>query len=89
MCWRSRTRGSTSRDPAQAWERLRGIGAAAAARRAARAKAIAVWRETLARDRDLPRAWILPDAAIFDLAQREPDERRGAARGPRDAVGLQ
>jgi ribonuclease D len=55
-------------DPAQAWGRLRGLAQLAPAPRA-RAKAIAVWREKLARDRDLPRAWILPDAAIFSTAQ--------------------
>lgn len=55
-------------DPAQAWVRLRGLAQLAPATRA-RAKAIAVWREKLARSRDLPRAWILPDAAIFSIAQ--------------------
>ena len=55
-------------DPSQAWQRLRGLAQLAPAARA-RAKAAAVWRETLARSRDLPRAWILPDAAIFAVAQ--------------------
>jgi ribonuclease D len=55
-------------DPAQAWGRLRGLAQLAPASRA-RAKAIAVWREKLARTRDLPRAWILSDAAIFSVAQ--------------------
>src|SRR5258708_7383343 len=54
-------------DPAQAWGRLRGLAQLAPASRA-RAKVIAVWREKLARVRDLPRAWILPDAAIFSVA---------------------
>jgi ribonuclease D len=58
-------------DPAQAWERLRGIGQLSAEPRA-RAKAIAVWREKAARERDLPRAWILPDAAIFSIAHANP-----------------
>jgi ribonuclease D len=58
-------------DPAQAWERLRGIGQLAPEPRA-RAKAIAVWREKLARERDLPRAWILSDAALFSIAQADP-----------------
>lgn len=55
-------------DPAQAWQRLRGLAQLAPEPRA-RAKAIAVWREAQARSRDLPRAWILPDAAIFSVAQ--------------------
>lgn len=58
-------------DPAQAWVRLRGIGQLAPAPRA-RAKTIAIWREQLARERDLPRAWILADAAIFSIAQANP-----------------
>jgi ribonuclease D len=58
-------------DPAQAWERLRGIGQLAPEPRA-RAKVIAVWREKLARERDLPRAWILSDAALFSIAHANP-----------------
>jgi ribonuclease D len=58
-------------DPAQAWERLRGVAQLAPEPRA-RAKAIAVWREKLARERDLPRAWILSDAAVFSIAQANP-----------------
>jgi len=55
-------------DPAQAWGRLRGLAQLEPKTRA-RAKTIAVWRESQARARDLPRAWILPDAAIFSIAQ--------------------
>jgi ribonuclease D len=58
-------------DPARAWERLRGIGQLPPEPRA-RAKAIAVWREKLARERDLPRTWILSDAALFSIAQANP-----------------
>ena len=55
-------------DPALAWVRLRGLAQLAPGIRA-RARAIAVWREKLARGRDLPRSWILPDAAIFAVAE--------------------
>jgi ribonuclease D len=58
-------------DPALAWTRLRGIGQLDPQPRA-RAKAIAVWREKLARDKDLPRSWILADAAIFHIAHANP-----------------
>jgi ribonuclease D len=54
-----------------AWERLRGIGQLAAEPRS-RAKALAVWREKWARERDLPRSWILSDAAIFAIAHANP-----------------
>ncbi|HUX74536.1 MAG TPA: ribonuclease D [Steroidobacteraceae bacterium] len=63
-------------DPQLAWQRLRGIAQLAPEPRA-RAKAIAVWRERLARDRDLPRAWILGDAAIFDVANANPRSAAG------------
>jgi ribonuclease D len=58
-------------DAAFAWARLRGIGQLAPAPRA-RARIIAVWREKAARERDLPRAWILSDAAIFSIAEANP-----------------
>jgi ribonuclease D len=58
-------------DPRQAWQRLRGLAQLAPQPRA-RAKAIAVWREKLARERDLPRSWIIADAAIFEVAQANP-----------------
>ncbi|MDP9015101.1 MAG: ribonuclease D [Pseudomonadota bacterium] len=61
-------------DPDQAWERLRGIGQLDPKARA-RAKSIANWRERVARERDLPRAWIIPDAAIFAVAHVNPGSR--------------
>jgi ribonuclease D len=70
-------------DPALAWERLRGIGQLDPKPRA-RAKRIAVWREKLARQRDLPRAWIITDAAIFAVAHANPTSR--AALGALDAL---
>ncbi len=67
-CMALEDRGLYEPDPSQAWARLRGLAQLAPAARA-RAKAIAVWREKLARARDLPRAWILADPAIFSIAQ--------------------
>jgi len=61
-------------DPSQAWERLRGINQLEPQPRA-RARSLAIWRERLARERDLPRSWILPDAAIFAIAQANPGSR--------------
>jgi ribonuclease D len=58
-------------DPAQAWGRLRGLAQLAPAPRA-RAKTIAIWREGEARARDLPRSWLLSDAAIFSIAEGAP-----------------
>jgi len=61
-------------EPALAWERLRGIAQLDPKPRA-RAKVLAVWREKLARERDLPRSWIIPDPAIFAVAQANPVSR--------------
>jgi len=58
-------------DTTKSWQRLRGIAQLEPKARA-RAKALAVWRERLARERDLPRAWILADAAIFSIAHAAP-----------------
>jgi ribonuclease D len=58
-------------DLSKSWQRLRGIAQLPPETRA-RAKAIANWRERLARDRDLPRAWILDDAALFAIAHAAP-----------------
>ncbi|MDP9066483.1 MAG: ribonuclease D [Pseudomonadota bacterium] len=66
-------------DPARAWERLRGLDQLDPRARAL-AKALAVWREKLARERNLPRAWIIADAAIFQVAQTEPASRQALAR---------
>jgi ribonuclease D len=66
-------------DPAQAWERLRGLQQLAPRARSS-AKAIAVWRDELARERNLPRSWILPDAAIFDLAYARPETLAGLSK---------
>jgi len=68
-------------DPKQAWTRLRGLQQLPPAPRA-RACVLAVWRERLARERDLPRGWIISDAAIFELAHANPTSRAalGAVR---------
>ena len=58
-------------EAAFAWARLRGVSQLPPAPRA-RAKVIAMWRESAARERDLPRAWILSDAAIFSIAEANP-----------------
>jgi ribonuclease D len=61
-------------DLSKSWQRLRGIAQLPPKSRGF-AKAIAIWRERLARDRDLPRAWILDDAALFAIAQAAPESK--------------
>jgi ribonuclease D len=61
-------------DPTHAWQRLRGLKHLPPAPRA-RARTLAVWREAMARERNLPRGWIIPDAAIFAIAELNPANR--------------
>jgi ribonuclease D len=66
-------------EPAQAWRRLKGTERMdpAALRVVA---ALARWREERAMARDLPRGWVLPDAALHELAQARPRTRDALAR---------
>jgi ribonuclease D len=61
-------------DPERAARRLRGLNQLPPAAQG-RARALAVWRERAARARDLPRGWIIDDAAIFKLALANPVSR--------------
>ncbi len=36
------------------------------------AQTLATWREQIAKDKDKPRRWILPDALVMELAQQQP-----------------
>ncbi|MFN7955997.1 MAG: HRDC domain-containing protein [bacterium] len=69
-------------DPAQAWLRLRGIERFPAAA-LARARALAFWRDTEARRRDLPKTFLLRDETLLELARRPvaDPEQLARARG--------
>lgn len=58
-------------DQQRAWERVRGLLQLQPHPRQ-RARALAAWREREARERDLPRAWVLSDTAILETAQANP-----------------
>lgn len=58
-------------DPADAWKRLRALRKLPPAIRA-RAKVLAAWREKTARQRNLPRGWVLTDEALFQTAESLP-----------------
>jgi ribonuclease D len=60
-------------DPGRAWERLRGLAQLAPVPRQ-RARELAAWREREARGRDLPRSWIMADAALFEAVQANPGD---------------
>jgi ribonuclease D len=66
-------------DPEDAWRRLKGLERLDAQAFAA-ARALAAWRERRAMARDLPRGWVLPDAAILELATVRPRTRDALAR---------
>ena len=68
-------------EPAEAWRRLKGLERLQpSAQRAIRA--LARWREERAMERDLPRGWVLPDAALYEIAQARPRTREDLARLP-------
>lgn len=61
-------------DPEQAWRRLRGLERLDPQGRAV-ARTLAGWREERALARNLPRGWILADAALLELARLRPQTR--------------
>jgi len=65
--------------PAEAWRRLKGLERMKPAAQSALA-ALARWREERAMSRDLPRGWVLPDAALYDIAQARPRTREELSR---------
>ena len=67
--------------PEEAWRRLKGIQSLPAPM-AARARALAVWRERYAQARDVPRGWILKDDVLFVLARTAPQTVAQLAKVP-------
>ncbi len=66
-------------DPAQAWLRVRGIERLKSAA-LARARALATWRDTEARRRDLPRTFLLRDETLLEIASRPVADVDGLAK---------
>lgn len=58
-------------DPEQAWRRL-AQGRALAPAQQAVLQALAAWRERVARKKNLPRGWVVPDGALVEIARRQP-----------------
>ena len=73
-------------DPAEAWRRLKGAERLDDAAFAA-ACTLAEWRERRAMERNLPRGWVLPDPAIYELATLRPRTRDAMARIPSVPAG--
>lgn len=72
-CELLRLRGTSAREPAQAWRRIKEA-------RSLRGKAqnvvrhIAAWREELARDQNRPPRYVMSDLAVVAMAQRPPKD---------------
>lgn len=58
-------------DPLDAWRRIKSARALAPTGHAI-LRALAAWRERTAQQRNLPRAWVVPDAALLDIARVAP-----------------
>jgi ribonuclease D len=71
-------------DPDQAWRRVNGRGRLRGEQVAVLA-AVAAWRESEARRRDLPASWLIKDATLIEVARRRP----GTAREADSIRGLQ
>ena len=70
--WQNLTRADLYEKPAdEVWRRLRGIDKLKGSRLAV-AQQLAKWRELTARDRNLPRNWLLKDEVMMDLAKQMP-----------------
>lgn len=59
-------------EPDQAWRRLKGGGRLPPAAQQV-LRELAAWRERQARERNLPRGWVLRDAQLLEIARRQPD----------------
>jgi ribonuclease D len=59
--------------PQEAWRRLRGAAQLGAEEQGV-LRALAAWRERVAQQRNLPRGWVLPDAALQRLAREMPTD---------------
>jgi ribonuclease D len=57
--------------PELAWQRIGGVQQLKS-RQAAILKALAAWRETTAREQNIPRNWVVRDEAMLDLARLAP-----------------
>lgn len=66
-------------DPNRMWERIKGRQVLRG-RQLAVLQLLAAWRETEARQRDLPRKWVLKDEVLVELSRRMPRDAAGLAR---------
>lgn len=60
-------------DPATAWRSVKGAGTLRGPARSV-VRPLAAWRDEVARERNIPRRWVLPDEALLEVARRRPEE---------------
>ncbi len=58
-------------DDAELWHKVKKVSALPR-RQLAHASNIAIWREKIARKRNIPRRWVLPDELLVEICRREP-----------------
>ena len=66
-------------DPREAWKKVKGRQHLRG-RQLAVLQALAQWRELQARERDLPRKWLLKDDLMVELCRRQPRDLESLAR---------
>ena len=71
-------------DPHNAWSRLKGVGSLDSAGRTC-AQKLAAWREQKAHDRNLPRGWVLPPAALLQICRERPDTPENSQKSLKSA----
>jgi ribonuclease D len=63
--------GTYEKDPGAAWKRVSGRGSLGG-RQLAVLRELAAWREKTARERDIPRGWLIKDHVLVEIARRSP-----------------
>jgi len=78
-CDLERARGAETKDPDEAWRRVKGAGRLRG-RPAAVARSVAAWRERRAAELDIPVRHVLGDLALVSIAQRPPRDAAALAK---------
>ena len=74
-------------DPDKLWQRLKGTSNLSR-RQLAVLRELAIWRDSCAAERDLPRKWLMSDEQLVDISRRMPADVEGLnqTRGLRDKL---
>jgi len=75
-CQRLSDKSLQQTSPEQMWRQVKGVGHLQDGQGLARLQQLADWREREARQRNLPRSFVLKDAALIQLAERNPQTQQ-------------